>query len=91
VTGVRLVVRGRVQGVGFRWFVMREARALGLSGTVRNRRDGGVEVDAEGPEPALRALIESVRNGPSGARVERVDERWSEAAPRHSGFHIEHA
>jgi acylphosphatase len=87
---LRLVVRGRVQGVGFRYFVLQEARALGLDGAVRNRPDGAVEVEAEGAEPVLRALIGLVRRGPSGARVDDVEERWSEGPPRRSGFQVEH-
>ena len=51
---VRLVVTGRVQGVGFRWFIRNEATSLGLSGTVRNRDDGAVEIDAEGDRAGAR-------------------------------------
>ena len=90
MTRVHVVVRGLVQGVGFRYFVMREARGLGLDGTVRNRDDGAVEVEAEGPEPGLRELVQAVRQGPAGARVEDVSERWSDGPPRHHGFRIAH-
>ena len=83
---VHLIVHGRVQGVGFRYFVTREARALGLAGTVRNRADGTVEVEAEGDPAALDQLAAAVRRGPSGARVERVEEGFSEGPPRHRGF-----
>jgi acylphosphatase len=71
---VLLVVRGRVQGVGYRWFACREARALGLVGRVRNLRDGTVEVAAAGPDEALAALRDRLREGPSGAQVEALDE-----------------
>ena len=72
---VRLLVRGRVQGVGFRWFVREEARAAGLAGWVRNNPDGSVELEATGPAPALERLRAAVALGPAGARVATVDER----------------
>ena len=84
---IHLIVHGRVQGVGFRHFVTREARALDLAGTVRNRPDGTVEVEAEGGPGALAQLVAAVRRGPIGARVEHVEEGLSEGAPRHRGFH----
>ena len=68
-------VHGRVQGVGFRWFVRREARALGLSGWVRNEPGGSVRLEAEGPRDLLRELEAAIRRGPSGSRVDRVDVR----------------
>jgi acylphosphatase len=68
----RLIVSGRVQGVGFRWFVVEAARALNLAGRVRNLPDGTVEVCASGPEPALRELEALVAMGPLGARVDAV-------------------
>lgn len=73
---VRLVVRGRVQGVGFRWFVHREARQRGVGGGVRNLRDGRVEVVAEGEEDILRELVERVQEGPLGSSVTGVDTTW---------------
>ena len=72
---MRLLVRGRVQGVGFRWFVREAARASGLAGWVRNNPDGSVELEAGGLAPALARLREAVTDGPAGARVETVDER----------------
>jgi acylphosphatase len=87
VIRVHLLVHGRVQGVGFRTFVVREAQALGLAGTVRNRPDGTVEVEAEGGADALDQLVLAVRRGPVGARVERVEEGFSEGPPRYRGFH----
>ncbi len=70
----RVIIRGRVQGVGFRWFVVQNARALGVRGTVRNRPDGTVEAILQGPQAdAVEALIDRIREGPRGARVERVD------------------
>jgi acylphosphatase len=81
-------VSGQVQGVGFRMFVLREGRRLGLAGWVRNRADGSVEVDAEGPEGALRQLEAALRRGPSAARVERVDAAWPEPTGATGGFKI---
>ena len=71
---VHLVVRGRVQGVGFRWFVREAARELDVAGWVRNRPDGGVEVAADGSVAALRELAERLREGPRGASVSGVEE-----------------
>jgi acylphosphatase len=75
----RYVVRGRVQGVGFRWFVEREAQVLGLYGWVRNNFDGSVEVLATGSREQLNELRRRLREGPRAARVDDVDE--SEARP----------
>ena len=69
-------VTGRVQGVGYRYFVQAEAARLGLSGTVRNLPDGAVAVEAEGPRPALHELLGKLREGPPAARVRRVDVDW---------------
>lgn len=68
------LVRGRVQGVGFRWSTTRTAEELGVRGTVRNRADGTVEVHAEGPADAMSDLEEWLREGPRAARVEGVEE-----------------
>ncbi len=65
----RVVVRGRVQGVGFRWFVRERALALRLAGSVCNRPDGSVEVQAEGDQRAIDSLLVSLREGPVGSRV----------------------
>ena len=72
-SAVRYVVSGRVQGVGFRWFVMREASRLDLAGFVRNLSDGTVEVVARGPSQALTVLERKLAAGPSGAHVRGVD------------------
>ena len=70
---VRFTVSGRVQGVGFRWFVMREATRLDLAGYVRNLPDGTVEVVAQGSVAALATLESALRHGPPAARVQGVD------------------
>lgn len=69
---VRLEIRGRVQGVGFRWSMVQEARRAGVRGWVRNRRDGSVEAIAEGAPQAIDQLIDWARTGPPGARVDTV-------------------
>lgn len=69
----RWVVRGLVQGVGFRWFVGREATRLGLRGFVRNLPDGTVEVVSQGDEAKLHALEQALSRGPRMARVDGVD------------------
>jgi acylphosphatase len=71
---LHFLVRGRVQGVGFRWFVHREASELDLKGWVRNTEDGDVEVVVAGGEPALNELRASLRRGPRGSRVDKVIE-----------------
>jgi acylphosphatase len=67
-----IIVRGRVQGVFFRAWTVETARALDLTGWVRNRRDGSVEIVARGPEPAIIELIRCCHEGPMRARVDEV-------------------
>lgn len=87
--GLRAVVRGRVQMVGFRDFAERRARALGLSGYVRNRPSyDEVEVVAEGPREALEALLRDLRQGPRLARVDGVEAEWRQASGAHRGFAV---
>ena len=83
-------VRGRVQGVGFRYFVLREASYLGLDGFVANERDGSVHVVAEGPIAELDELLERLRDGPPASIVERVIERREPARGIGVGFRVEH-
>jgi acylphosphatase len=73
VTARRAVVRGMVQGVGFRFFAQRSARSLGVHGWVRNRADGSVECVAEGDEAAVAEYLSRLEKGPSGSRVEGLD------------------
>jgi acylphosphatase len=72
-------VIGRVQGVGFRYFVLREATDLGLDGWVANTPDGAVRCVAEGPEPTLRELLDRLATGPPAAIVDRVTTAWMPA------------
>jgi acylphosphatase len=74
VPSIRLRVRGRVQGVGFRWFVRVHARRLGLAGWVANCPDGTVEVAAAGDQTKLDELARIVRRGPEGADVSAIEE-----------------
>ena len=83
-----MMVRGRVQGVGFRYYVLRRARDLGLTGWVRNRGDGAVEVTAEGDAAALASLREAVGHGPSPSLVDGVEEQWGEGPPRYTQFGV---
>jgi acylphosphatase len=76
---MRVVVRGIVQGVGYRFTTREEARRLNLQGWVRNRVDGSVEVEAEGERRTLDALLAFLRKGPAGAHVESITVEWSEA------------
>lgn len=69
---MHFLVKGRVQGVGFRWFVHREASEIGLKGWVRNTEDGDVEVLVSGEQEELVELREALRKGPRGSRVDSV-------------------
>ena len=83
----RYVVRGRVQGVGYRYFVMREANALGVTGFARNLADGTVEVVAEAADDVLDLFEDRLRQGPSFASVNALD-RSAIATRGDQGFHI---
>ncbi|HLI06538.1 MAG TPA: acylphosphatase [Ktedonobacteraceae bacterium] len=81
-------VRGQVQGVGFRYFVIQRAVQLGLRGYVRNASDGSVEVLAQGARPVLERLLTLLWQGPSAAYVQSVETEWRKPAEYLSGFHI---
>src|SRR5215831_7829486 len=85
------VVRGRVQGVGFRWFVEREAHMLGVAGWVRNNHDGSVEVLALGTRDQLSGLRSRLHRGPRAARVDDVQETEAKPIPGLTTFRIEGA
>lgn len=70
------LVSGHVQGVGFRWHVLRHARHCGVCGWVRNLEDGRVELLAQGKRQVLKGFLEQVRAGPPGSRVSGLVERW---------------
>jgi acylphosphatase len=83
----RYLVRGRVQGVGYRYYVMREASALGVAGFARNLADGSVEVVAEAADEVMEMFEDRLRQGPSFASVKALD-RTAIPARGDQGFHI---
>lgn len=83
----RLVIAGRVQGVGFRAWMVREAQARGLSGWVRNRTDGSVEALIAGDTPAVEELVRLCRRGPRMAEVSSIDEDLTDP-PEEEGFYV---
>ena len=84
----RFIVRGRVQGVGFRWFVEREAHILQIAGWVRNNPDGSVEVLASGTREQLAGLRSRLQEGPRAARVDNVDELEAEPVAGLNSFQV---
>lgn len=85
---MHVIVNGRVQGVGFRYWALREARFLGVTGWVRNLPNGAVEVTAEGSRDSLYNLLASLRRGPSYADVESVAPRFDAATGEFRDFRI---
>jgi acylphosphatase len=85
---LQAVVEGTVQGVGFRWFVVRHARALGLTGTVANLPDGAVQVVAVGERGDLESLVALLREGPSASRVRDVKLQWAPATDFYTDFSV---
>jgi acylphosphatase len=84
----RFLVRGRVQGVGFRWFVEREAFLLQIAGWVRNNSDGTVEILAQGTRDQLAGLHSRLREGPRAARIDEVEVSEAEAVAGLTSFQI---
>lgn len=82
---LRLIMRGRVQGVGFRYWMTGEAAKRGLNGWVRNLPDGSVEALVSGPESAIHGIIDTCRHGPRLARVDSIEQAPADA-PAESGF-----
>ena len=86
---LNLVVSGRVQGVGFRYFALHRARAHGISGWVKNRYDGKVEIEAEGPRGDLELFLTDIKGGPPASHVTYVSEEWRDIPQQvHHGFSI---
>lgn len=81
-------VRGYVQGVGYRYYVLQHARALGLTGFARNEPDDSVTVVAEGSSSLLTHLIDALRRGPEGADVQDVQTSWGQATQEFPTFRI---
>jgi acylphosphatase len=84
----RFLVRGRMQGVGFRWFVEREAHLLQIAGWVRNNPEGTVEVLAHGTRDQLAGLHSRLREGPRAARVDEVQVSEAEPVPGLTSFQV---
>jgi acylphosphatase len=82
------IIRGRVQGVGFRYFAKNKAEELHLTGWVRNLPDGTVEVLAVGPVPALEQFMQRLKVGPMGSRVEGTQFQWLEESQAFTRFEI---
>lgn len=85
---VHWVIRGRVQGVGYRYFAVQAATDLGLRGTVRNHADGTVHLRAAGPPERVEALRDRLRRGPPAARVEAIEDAERDAADLPAGFRV---
>ena len=85
---VNLTISGKVQGVGFRYFVLREAQKLGINGWVSNKSNGNVEAFAQGEKADLERFIAKVKEGPSFSRVEDVSLNWVNEADQYFGFEI---
>lgn len=88
VLRAKLLVRGKVQGVGYRAFAVRVASQRGLYGWVRNLDDGRVELEVEGTKEQIMLLIEEAKTGPPASRVAAVEVEWSPATGRFSDFHV---
>ncbi|RME30766.1 MAG: acylphosphatase [Candidatus Zixiibacteriota bacterium] len=87
-TAAHAIVNGVVQGVGFRYFVYARARDLHVTGYVRNRPDGTVEVWAEGDRGAVQALLDLLKTGPPAARVTDIKMSWEKATGQYAAFEI---
>ena len=85
---LHIMIEGRVHGVGFRYFVLENANALGLTGWVRNRYDQTVEVIAEGEREKLEKLLAAIRTGPRGSMVTEVKPHWQAAQGEFNRFSI---
>jgi len=87
-TGVHIIVKGSVQGVGFRWFVEREAKKLGLNGYVKNLFSGNVEVEVEGERGLVEELVKKLKVGNRMSRVTGVQIKWLDFEDKFKGFQI---
>ena len=85
---VNMKITGKVQGVGFRYFVLRQAQELGITGWVSNKSNGDVEAFAQGEKADLEQFIAKVKEGPSFSRIEDVSLNWVNEADQYFGFEI---
>jgi acylphosphatase len=81
-------IHGQVQGVSFRYYTIRQARVLGVTGWVRNRYDGSVEVVAEGERTPVSDLLDWLHRGPPSARVEKVEVSWEQSTGEFTRFEV---
>ena len=88
IKAAHILVRGLVQGVGYRYYAFRAARQLGLVGWVKNLPDGTVEVETEGDDGALNEFIGELKAGPRSSVVREVDVRWIKATGKYSDFDV---
>ncbi|MFZ5979351.1 MAG: acylphosphatase [Candidatus Zixiibacteriota bacterium] len=86
--GAEIVIRGMVQGVGYRYFCYRRALNLGLAGWVKNDPDGSVFVLAEGDRSAVEALVDDLKVGPCGARVTALNTKWIPFTGQYQSFEV---
>lgn len=86
--GAHIIVKGLVQGVGFRWFVEREAKKLGLHGYVKNLYNGDVEVEVEGESGLIEELIQQLRIGNRSSQVTGAQVTWKEGEDKYTSFRI---
>lgn len=86
--GIHIIVQGMVQGVGFRYFVQRQAMKLNLTGYVRNLYNGDVEIVAEGERSLIEEFIKEVKVGPRTAYVKDLKIEWKEPQNKHKGFDV---
>jgi acylphosphatase len=87
-TGINIIVKGIVQGVGFRYFVYNNAVNLGLKGYVKNLYDGAVEIDVEGDRSLIEELIKEVKVGPRFAHITNMITNWQEANKHYKNFEV---
>lgn len=85
---VKLTIKGRVQGVGFRWFAQKEARRLGVNGYVKNLLGGDVEIEAEGEQKSIDEFIHQMRKGPAFSHVTDVLTEWREYRNKYDTFQV---
>ncbi len=87
-TRAKVLIKGRVQGVGFRFSTVRQAERMGVSGWVRNTMSGHVEAEFEGEERAVKRMVDWCRSGPGMARVTDIDIGYMSPTGEESGFHV---
>jgi len=89
-SAANLVVSGKVQGVGFRWYVVQKGRSLALIGYAKNLPNGNVEIHAEGNKIDIQRFIEIVKKGPPSSQVDKVEIMWINASNRFKDFIVKY-